>query len=244
MIVPYGGHYVHNAYTYRDAFVINRDKSPHPHWCKETYVARPGVTSIVHSYLTFRFLDLMKHPVLSNRKENYTAHRTSLWSQLYARAYSVYFDHWPPSWHRSGDFMMYTTRLIFLLALLPSLYMLVGFIKENLILLDGIIKRQYGSFSHLNTWLFHFFSLGYVGFIIIFTMQYRDFSTMKAIFIFPALICFVYYFVKGYSSVRDRYSKNKIIRTIATCLFLALLFLYCVEIVSLIVHLLLNWYNR
>jgi hypothetical protein len=112
-------------------FATNAPRAPLPHLVKRTYVFRPGTTSVVDTYFTFRLLDMLEHPTITQGKYVYPAHRTSLWSQLYGRANFVHFDQFPPSWRNTSLLVLTIGRLIFVLALLPTVLMLVVAQPQN-----------------------------------------------------------------------------------------------------------------
>lgn len=232
VIVPFLGQYLYDYYKYGSPFIINMAKAPLPNFLKETYVYRPGITSIVNSYFTFRFFDLIKHPTITNDKDNYPLHRTSLWSQLYGRANFVHFDFWPPSWQTENKIVLSIGRAIFLFALLPTLFLLLGIIKEIVSLFIFVAKRKFDFILNTNDWIFDiFFYISVLG-IIIYTMQYRDFGCMKAIFIFPALLPFLNLFSLGCSYIYNMCGRKVIF--LLDLVFCILFILYFLDTVSLI----------
>lgn len=58
----------------------------------------------------------------------YPRHRTSVWTQVYARTHSIHFDAWPPAWASSHPLVLNLTRVIFVLALLPTALVLTGIV--------------------------------------------------------------------------------------------------------------------
>jgi hypothetical protein len=182
------GPYRANREDTGDPFAINGDKAPLPHFIERTYVFRPGTTSIVDTYLTFRLVDLLEHPVISNDVEGYPLHRTSLWSQLYGRAHFVHFAQHPPSWRTTHPVVLWLGRFIFLAALWPTALLLAGMARSIVaVLTPG---------RSLETTLFTLAGVGYFLFIILYSLVYRDFSTMKAEFLFPALLPYVTWFAR------------------------------------------------
>jgi hypothetical protein len=76
---------------------INMPKQPFPSFFEKSYIARPGIISVQDGIFSFKFMSLLESPRLTNEAEGYPAHRTSLWTQLYARANSVHFRQLPKS---------------------------------------------------------------------------------------------------------------------------------------------------
>ena len=93
---------------------------------EKTSVGRPGVQSIVDGYLTFRIVDLVRDPQITNERAIEQQHRTSVWTQLYARANFAQFEQHPKSWLTTDPNVMFIGRCSFVLGLLPLLFLLVG----------------------------------------------------------------------------------------------------------------------
>jgi hypothetical protein len=72
--------------------------------------------------------------------------------------------------------------------------------------------------------------------IILYTWEIRDFSTMKAIFIFPALICIVFYISNGLDGIFS-WTKNKKIQFILQAVLGSLTVVYILDISFLILQL-------
>jgi dolichyl-phosphate-mannose-protein mannosyltransferase len=182
------GSYRRNWQDTGNPFAINGDRAPFPHWIERTYVYRPGTTSIVDTYFTFRFVDLLRHPTITNDIAVYPRHRTSLWSQLYGRAHFAHFSQHPPSWRNTSLLVLTLGRLIFVAALLPTALLLRGLARAMLDLTLPERRRALAPGARLALELRVLSVVGYIGFIILYTLTYRDFSTMKAEFLFPALL--------------------------------------------------------
>src|SRR5262249_47396313 len=119
--------YLDTARRAGSPFAINRPPVPWPHFFEETQAGRPGITSIVHSYLTFRIVDLVLNPTNDLRMQPRHAHRTSLWSQLYGRAHFAHFPAAPQSWKQvHSPFINGVGRAIMILALVPTTLMVLG----------------------------------------------------------------------------------------------------------------------
>lgn len=235
-LVPVLGQYWQKYQLYGSPFVTNIEKKPLPKLIEKTYAGRPGITSIVDSYLTFRITDLFANPVISHEFDNYPTHRTSLWSQLYGSANFVHFSNWPETWKSEHMIDLNTGRLIFLLALVPAGLFLFGFVRNFVKIVKHVRMREFHSVV-TERLLFFIGTCGFFLFIISYTMQYRDFSTMKAIFIFPGLLCLIYQLLSGI----DCYNGLLILRNKWTCCingsFIVLSALYCFNIIRLIVQL-------
>jgi hypothetical protein len=152
-------------------------------------VYRPGATSIVDTYLTFRIVDMVRHPGLTNDTHDYPLHRTSLWSQLHGRAHSTHFAQHPPSWRNSSPGVLLLTRCILVVALLPTLLLVAAatrFVGRLLIW----VRRPWLETIDAREVLLGITAWAYVAFIVVYTLTYRDFSTMKAEFLLPALPAF------------------------------------------------------
>ena len=179
----------------------------------------------------------MEYPRLTNNAEGYAAHRTSLWTQLYARANSVHFPNWPISWSTKGNENFVLTRAIYALALLPLAMLLLGagislaeffraFFRK---LPDGLCTVDYGLFDAL------FWS--HIGFMILLALEFRDFSTMKAIYLYPVLLSFQILFIKSGNVIQRVLRGNKWFLPIISSVVTILVVLYSLDIYTLSKHL-------
>ena len=188
LVVPFVGPYAHNYIEYGSPFVINVDRAPTPAFFEETVTSRSGITSIAEGYLTFRLVDLLRHPVLSFEATGYPTSRKSLWSQVYARFNSVHYDHWPRPWRSESGIIQNLTRVALVLALVPLIATGAGFLVT--------VRETFRLFSDPR--LLHIAAAtAYVLFLVGYTLQYRDFSTMKAIFIMPATPSLAFFTAAG-----------------------------------------------
>jgi hypothetical protein len=187
------GSYRANWQDTGNPLAINGPPAPLPNLFTPTYVYRPGVTSVASAYLTFRFAGILRYPVITNDAADYPLHRTSVWSQLYGRAHFVRFSQHPPSWRNTGPVILSLGRLTLVLALLPTLLMLLGTMRGLAALTAWGRRRQRGLELPLGHYLFALVALGYGAFIILYTLRYRDFATMKAEFLFPGLAAYLFF---------------------------------------------------
>jgi hypothetical protein len=197
LIGPYYSYYR----QYGTPFVTNWPVAPLPDLRYETFVGRPGLTSVMDGLLTLRLLDLLRHPETNHDLEHYPRHRTSLWSRLHAQAHSAHFESWPPSWRARGPRLAYLTRALIVLGLVPTALLVWGFsaMVRKAVLgwwLDH--GRQNGAESHnvlAGRWpatlLLIVTTAGYLAFAALYAVRLRDFSSMKVIFVLPALLALV-----------------------------------------------------
>ena len=228
--------YLANLEKYGTPVTLNVVKEPLPAFFEKTYVRRPGILSIQGGILTFKFIDLLEYPRLTLGATGYPAHRTSLWTDVYASANSLHFYNSPDSWHTPPDFDI--SRGIFILALLPVTLLLFGVVSGWIYLLKGI----FGPLSNLlftrSYGLFDIVFIGYIIFIVVLALQYRDFSTMKAIYIYPAVLSFSVLFLEALI-VFDNFILKRIkwITILFEVLIVFLIGLYITDVFQMIVHL-------
>ena len=214
---------------------MNIDRQPLPDFFVQTSAYRPGILSIQDGIFTFKFIDLLRYPRIENG-DIYPPSRTSLWTQLYGRANSVHFDNWPESWSTTGDQGFALSRAIYILALLPTLLLLVGAAMEIFLFLKSLIKRdpELAAATHfgLTALTFH----GFVLFIILYALEYRDFSVMKAIFLYPAMLTFPLLFLRAGEWLNAHLAERfRWLRTGFIVWMVALFVLYSADIVTMIV---------
>ena len=226
--------YISNVREYGSPILLNIDRQPLPDFLVQTSAYRPGILSIQDGFLTFKFGDLLRYP----RNENgdaYPPARSSLWTQLYARANSVHYDNWPESWSTTGEEGFALSRAIYILALLPTLLLLVGAAMEITHVLKSLVKREpdLAAASHFGLTAVTF--IGFVLFIILYALEYRDFSVMKAIFLYPAMITFPLLFLRAGESLNTRLTERfRWVRTGFAIWIVALFVLYSADIITMI----------
>jgi hypothetical protein len=226
--------YISNVREYGSPILLDIDRQPLPDFFVQTSAYRPGILSIQDGFFTFKLGDLLVYP----RNENgdvYPPTRTSLWTQLYARANSVHFDDWPESWSTTGQQGFTISRVIYIFALLPTLLLLVGAAMEIFIFLKSLIKRDPALAVETHFGLTAVTFIGFVLFIILYALEYRDFSVMKAIFLYPAMITFPLLFVRAGDSLNSHLTQRfRWLRTGFAVWMVALFVLYCADIITMI----------
>jgi hypothetical protein len=226
--------YIPNNREYGSPILLNIDKQPWPHFFKQTSSLRPGIRSIQDGILTFKFSDLLRYPRIDHAN-SYSPNRTSLWAQIYGRANSVHFPNWPESWATIGDQGFALSRAIFLLALLPTLLLLAGFFTEIYLTIKSIIKRDQSTAEATYFGLTALACTGFVLFIILYSVEYRDFSVMKEIFLYPAMLPFALLFLRAGEWMIARLGERQHWLKIGFGIWMAALFiLYSADIASMV----------
>lgn len=231
--------YIVNYREYGSPMVETISRQPLPDFFKQTAYANPGILSIQDGFFTFKFLDLIQHPRIDTTPVNFAAARTSFWTLLYGRAHSIHFDNWPPPWSTTGDTLFTLTRAILILALPPSILLMIGALIEGFLVFKSIIRRDRSLAQNTSFGLFTLVFVGYILFDAVFALFYRDYTTMKAIFTYPALLSFPVLFLRSTARV-DSIKPAKWGRWITILLegvVGVLAVLYVLDVVSLIAQL-------
>jgi len=189
---------------------INVEKQPLPRFFEQTETHRPGILSIQDGFLTFKLIELLKEPQNSSSNKIYPPHRTSFWTLLYARTHFIQFNQWPPSWLTTSSAIRNLGRLLYLFALLPSLALVLGFCAE---LFRGLLsiriqpRAPWVAFlsdqvAFQEAGLLLALLIGYLGFQTVYALQYRIYTVIKAIFIFPAWPSLLFFYIAGLAWLR------------------------------------------
>ena len=226
-----------NYQNFGSAVGMNKPKQPFPAFFEKSYVVRPGIVSIQDGIFTFKFINLLEHPRLTNNAEGYPAHRTSLWTQIYAHANSVHFDNWPISWSTQGNENFPLTRAIYVLALLPAAMLLLGAGISLAEFLAALFRNLPGSLDAADYGLFDALFWSHIAFIILYALQFRDFSVMKAIFVYPAMPAFIVLFIKSGNTIQRVLKENKWFLATLSSVVTILVILYTLDIYTLSIHL-------
>jgi hypothetical protein len=195
LIVPYFGQYIERYEEQGSPFVTNLKADPLPSLFASSESGRSGVISFSESYLSFPILSLLQTPMITSQTIDIApAHRVSLWAQLYGSANFAHFLQWPESWQSTTPFIIDIGRCIIVLGLFPTiagaLWFIIFWIRN---LLDLLLRGRFEEES----WVHILILTGYLAFVCLYAWEYRDFGTMKAIFIFPALISIVFFISGG-----------------------------------------------
>ena len=146
----------------------------------------------------------------------------------------MHFDNWPISWSTSGEQGFALSRAIYILALLPTLLLLAGAAMEIFLFLKSLIERDPNLVAETHFGLTILACTGFVLFIILYALEYRDYSVMKAIFLYPAMLVFSLLFLRTGESLSVRLSERfRWVRTGFVIWMVALFVLYSADIVTM-----------
>ena len=221
--------------SYRDYGGLGRDAPLHLR--EPTLVLRPGVVSIADSYLTFRFVGLLKEPMITNDIGNFPWHRTSVWTQLYARLHFVQFDNYPPMWLTRDPHVRNVGRVIFVFALLPTFCFFWGLARRVRGTWRDWRRKGWLALVDMESLWPLIVVVGYVLFIVKFTLDYRDFAAMKALYLFPGMLAFVALLAEGVEVLGSSVGRSKLWSRLLQGGFAALALLYVWDLVLLLIHL-------
>lgn len=185
-VVPFAGPYVEHWRRFGDPFVLNIPKDPPASFREVSVVRRPGVLSYSSAFLSFRPASLWRDPYTPHSNENVPTHRTSLASQLYGQHASLWFTQWPETWARRDGPAENTTRALLVLELVPLALLLCGAVL---------------TFRRPGGWMFLALAVAFLGMQLRLSTTYRDFSVMKAIYLYPALLAPVYWMAAAIESL-------------------------------------------
>lgn len=235
----YLGGYFSNYKKHGHFFVYNTPVGEAPHFIKKTAFRRPGVRSVIDGYFTFRFFSMLKTPINSNDYGGeYPLHRTSVWTQLYGRTHFIYFDNWPPGvWQTQSSIIINIGRATLILALLPSFIFLIVFFKTLKKWVVFFLKNKFDFLRKTNDWIFTIFNLSFIGFIILFTAYGRDYSFMKIVYLFPAIIATANPLMRGFELVNNFLRKDKILLSFFQANIVILVFFYMIPVIDIITKL-------
>ena len=199
LVVPVAGGYVARHNTMGSAFAISQPPAPPPDFFTEGAEKRPGIKSIVGGFFTFRLVNMLEDPLIQVETERpsgetYPKHRTSMWSLLYGGTHSVHYAYFPPTWQLPPERATWLVRLTLLCALLPTLVLMIGVTRGGI---DSVTRAFHATQRNRNAdMMLVLAATGHLAFVAVYGYRYRDFATMKAIFVCPAALGFLTWFVR------------------------------------------------
>ena len=202
IVLVFFSRYTHNSEMYGYPLTTNLNKPAPPPLFDDgaEFWMRPGITSIATGYFTFPLGSMLKQPYNINSGENYPRHRTSFWAQMYGSFYHIQFLNHPWSWRCKHPDMMNLARVIFIVALVPSLLFLLALFVDIRAYLSLLME------GNLDRILVKSVLLGLFGAYLFFALKYshdyRDFGCIKSIFILPAMIPISTIFATGMAKLK------------------------------------------
>lgn len=240
------GQYAYNLQHSGTPVLVNMDQAPPPSLFTPPPPAVPyrspaggAIASIQDGFFTFKFLDLLRDPyVMYGSPEGLPESPTSFWTLLYARAHTIHFDLWPPTWRQMDAVTTTLLRLILIAALVPTILLLVGAFRQATALVEGLVRRRLEAQAAADYGLWILTFLGYLGFVVLYTYEYRAITVIKAIFILPGLLALVRLLADGLEQAeRWLHRRNPLLRWAMDASLGVLLILYVAETTTLIIHL-------
>lgn len=238
-VIPFGPYWKYYQ-TYGSPFVINLQPNPLPFWSERTYYARPGTISMVDTYFTFRLTEMLDTPTITQDARLYPLHRTSLWSQVYGRLHFLRFDQWPPSWQDTSPWLLNLGRVLLILGLFPTAVLLVGLVRQLALPAQWLTRVGQDWRPPWSEAFLLLFAFGYLGMLIQFNLIYRDFASMKDIYLLPGVLGFVWVFAEAMQRLYGWLERRPRLRRLANGALVSLLVFYVADTLALIVHL-IQW---
>jgi len=171
---------------------------------------------------------MVKQPYINNEADGYPLHRTSLWSQLYGRTFFMHFDQWPISWQSQKPFIIQIGRGLIILGIVPLFLFITGITFGVFTFLKNIFNRRIITTNSLHL----FIAACFLGASIKYSYDYRDFSAMKSIYIFPALLSFLKLTADGW----NRLASNRLLNRIISSALVIIICLSTIDVIYLIIQ--------
>ena len=216
------GRYYEKYEKYNNPFMTNVDPAYQlASWDEEgEMVFRKGVATVKSAYFDYPLMSLLETPYNKNGTENDQAHRQNLWTQFVGQFSHYVFERWPAEWSCINNDQYNFARVNFVLhtALIIFIFIPLFLVSKNP---RNILKHS----QFINVLLLAFF----LAFVIKYTYDFRDFSFMKVLFMFPILLPIIELYSFAFAQVKQK-------KIIPTLLFLCTI-LYQVSFVYLILAL-------
>ena len=203
LIVPFAGEYYQNYKQHGTLNLSTWNRDARPYFFKTTPVYRPGLQNMLEGFFTFRYFDMLRQPYINNERDNYPMHRTSLWSQLYGRTVFMHFDQWPPAWQTHNNVSVNIGRILIALGIIPLIHFLIGLIS-SMDFVRHLFRRDKMYLAASQNYLHFLVTIAFLCASVFYTYNFRDFSSMKSIYIFPGLLSFIKLVCDGLNYVKNK----------------------------------------
>jgi hypothetical protein len=246
VLVPPLGGYLSRYLEGRSPFATNLERPAKLHFLEKNYdseiraekipaiLVRRGIASVADGFLTFRLADMLRDPKITNDADPYPRHRTSFWSLLYGYAHSVHYPYWPPTWQTRNPAVLWLTRAILVLALVPTTLLAVGILRAIARTIAGTFRREPPAGWNAEL-LLATSGAGYIAFLMLYAYMYIDFGTMKALFIYPALPAYAVFLAREFARLDA--GRSRPLRAIAFGGATALCVAYVADVTVLLLRL-------
>ena len=118
-----------------------------------------------------------------------------------ADAHSLYFQNWALSWQTKQIENFNISRGVFILWLLPVAALLLGFLLE----LFSFGKNLLGWNIIPNQILYWLTFCGYLTFLLLSSLLFRDYGFVKFVYIMPGILAFTYFWLRGAEKLFNHY---------------------------------------
>lgn len=193
--IAYAGKYIDKYETYGNAFITNVDPPyEKAKWNEEgTMELRKGVNTYREAFLTFPLKSLLETPYNLTNAENTQLHRQNLWTQFLGQYSNFVFERHPPRWVSLNNDQYNFARVNYVLHAI--------FVLLILIPLFDVLRKPFQMLNHSQ--FVHFLLLAvFVAFTIKYSAQYRDFSFMKVVFIYPVYLSIISLFSFAFQKIK------------------------------------------
>ncbi|MGB1038341.1 MAG: hypothetical protein ACPGYY_06805, partial [Bacteroidia bacterium] len=182
--IVFVGKYAEKQKNYGNAFITNVDPPyEKAKWNEEgSMELRKGVNTYREAFLTFPLGSLLETPYNLTNAENTQLHRQNLWTQFLGQYSNFVFERHPPSWKSLNNDQYNFARINYVLHAILALLILIPFFN---------LFKNPARILHHSQFVHFLLVVVFVAFTIKYSAQYRDFSFMKVIFVYPAYFSIV-----------------------------------------------------
>jgi hypothetical protein len=116
----------------------------------------------------------------------------------------MHFDQWPQSWQSTVPLIVNIGRVLIILGIVPLILFCGGLAKNALQFFRQLLKKNVAWFAAPGNYIYLLTAGAFLLSSVYYTYSYRDFSSMKSIYIFPGFIAFVKMFTDGYAWLKSK----------------------------------------
>lgn len=127
-------------------------------------------------------------------------------------------------------------RVVLVVALVPTFVLILGLLRGTRAVLTAAVRRDHGHLD-LRQLFMVAMAWGFIAFLVTYTLEYRDFATMKSEFMLPAAVAFAALFAWQWERWSGSLARSRLCGAVVWGALVTVPVLYTIDVTILIARL-------